>query len=381
MSAVAGRVNSSTSLEAWMKLRAIDRVSDPIVLALVREFGTPEVVLGATADDLMQRGCSEALADAIVRGPDHEACRRVARELQGIERRRIDVRCILDAGYPKRLLTIPDPPPLLYISGMLCDTDELAVAVVGARRATPAGRVVTERLAGGLATAGLTIVSGLARGADAAAHRGAIAAGGRTVAVLGCGLGRTYPPEHERLRREIEERGAVLSELWLDAPPHSGHFPRRNRIISGLSFGVVVTEAAIDSGSLITARLAAEQGREVFAVPGSVNAETSRGTHALIKEGATLVEHAQDIIDAIAPQLEPPMRARLSPLASSRKAAADHFGNHERLVYDALSYEPLTVDYLLEQTRLSVSSVMASLLSLELERRVRQLPGQRYVKV
>jgi DNA processing protein len=274
---------------------------------------------------------------------------------------------------------IADPPPLLYISGSLHASDELAVAVVGARRATPAGRMVTEHLASELAGAGLTIVSGLARGVDAAAHRGALSAGGRTVAVLGCGLRTTYPPEHERLRREIAERGAVVSELPFDAPPHSGHFPRRNRIISGLSLGVVVTEAAIDSGSLITARLAAEQGRDVFAVPGFVKAETSRGTHALIKEGAALIEQAQDVIDAIAPQLEPAMRARLTA-APQQHAQTANFGNHDRLVYDALSYDPLTVDHLLEQTGLPVPSVMASLLSLELQRRVRQLPGQRYLK-
>ena len=179
---------------------------------------------------------------------------------------------------------------------------------------------------------------------------------------------------------EIEEHGAVVSELSFDAPPHSGHFPRRNRIISGLSFGVIVTEAAIDSGSLITARLAADQGREVFAVPGFVNEETSRGTHALIKEGATLVEQAQDVIDVIAPQLEPAMRSRVSA-ARTPHVPVENFGNHERLVYDALSYEPLTVDHLLERTRLPVPSVMASLLSLELRRRVRQLPGQRYLRM
>jgi DNA processing protein len=287
---------------------------------------------------------------------------------------------MLDANYPPRLLMIPDPPPLLYVAGSLHASDELAIAVVGARRGTAAGRLVTEQLASGLAGSGFTIVSGLARGVDAAAHRGALAAGGRTVAVLGCGLGRTYPPEHQRLRDEIEEHGAVVSELSLDAPPHSGHFPRRNRIISGLSFGVIVTEAAIDSGSLITARLAADQGREVFAVPGFVNEETSRGTHALIKEGATLVEQAQDVISVIAPQLEPAMRSRMSA-ASSPQLPGENFGNHERLVYDALSHEPLTVDHLLERTRLPVPSVMASLLSLELRRRVRQLPGQLYLRM
>ncbi len=304
-------------------------------------------------------------------------------ELRGnltpLTRQRIKVWTILDPAYPLRLRTIADPPPLLYVSGSLQESDELALAVVGARRATPAGRVITEHLAHELAGAGFTIVSGLARGVDAAAHRGALAAGGRTVAVLGCGLGRTYPVEHERLRHEIEERGAVVSELPFDAPPHSGHFPRRNRIISGLSLGVIVTEAAIDSGSLITARLAAEQGREVFAVPGFVKAETSRGTHALIKEGAALIEQAQDVIDAIAPQLEPAVRSRLLA-APPKKILIDNFGNHERLVYDALSYDPLTVDHLLEQTGLPVPTVMASLLSLELQQRVRQLPGQRYLK-
>ena len=380
MNRVADRSSSSASLEAWMKLRAIEGVGDHIVLALVREWQSPDAVLRASAGDLIERGCSTRLAEAIVRGPDRDACRRIASELHDIERTGIEVRSMLDANYPARLLMIPDPPPLLYVAGSLQASDELAIAVVGARRGTAAGRVVTEQLAGGLAEAGFTIVSGLARGVDAAAHRGGLAAGGRTVAVLGCGLGRTYPPEHQRLRDEIEEHGAVVSELSFDAPPHSGHFPRRNRIISGLSFGVIVTEAAIDSGSLITARLAADQGREVFAVPGFVNEETSRGTHALIKEGATLVEQAQDVIDVIAPQLEPAIRSRVSA-ARSPHVPVENFGNHERLVYDALSYEPLTVDHLLERTRLPVPSVMASLLSLELRRRVRQLPGQRYLRM
>ena len=380
MNSSANRSFSSASLEAWMKLRAIEGVGDHLALTLVREWQRPEAVLGASVGELLERGCSPRLAEAVSRGPDAGACRRIARERRDIERLRIEVRSIFDADYPRRLLMIADPPPLLYVSGTLSASDELAIAVVGARRGTAAGRLVTERLAGGLAHAGFTIVSGLARGVDAAAHRGALAAGGRTVAVLGCGLRRTYPPEHQRLREEIQERGAVVSELSLDAPPHSAHFPRRNRIISGLSFGVIVTEAAIDSGSLITARLAADQGREVFAVPGSVNEDTSRGTHALIKEGATLVERAEDVIEVIAPQLDPALRARVSD-ARQPSGERDHFGNHERVVYDALSDEPLTVDSLLERTRLPVPSLMASLLALELCRRVRQLPGQRYLRM
>jgi DNA processing protein len=377
---LAERRTSTVSLEAWLKLRAIEGVGDHTILTLVREWQSPEAVLCASTDELIQLGCSRQLADVIRRGPDREACRRIERELTIIERRQIDVRTILDASYPARLRMIPDPPPMLYVSGTLNESDDLAVAVVGARRATAAGRLVTEDLARELAGAGFAIVSGLARGVDSAAHRGALAAGGRTIAVLGCGIGQTYPPEHERLRHEIEERGATLSELSVDAPPHSGHFPRRNRIISGLSLGVVGTEAGIERGSLITARLAAEQGREVFAVPGFVKAETSRGTIALIKEGAVLIERAQDVIDAIAPQLEPALRARLSS-ASREEQIGDRFGNEERLVYDALSHDPLTVDHLVEQTGLPVPLVMASLLSLELRQRVRQQAGQRYLKL
>ena len=377
---IADPSSSSGSLESWLKLRAIEGVGDHTLLALVREWKNPEAVFRASSDELTQRGCSGRLAQAIRRALDRDTCQRIERELTTIERQQVDVRTYLDETYPSRLRMIPDPPPILFISGTLSEADELAVAVVGARRATAAGKLITEELGGGLAGAGFTIVSGLARGVDATAHRSALAAGGRTIAVLGCGINRTYPPEHERLRREIEERGAVLSELSLDAPPHSGHFPRRNRIISGLSLGVVVTEAAIDSGSLITARFAADQGREVFAVPGFVKAETCRGTNALIKEGAALIECAQDVIDTIVPQLEPALRARVR-VASYEKKSGDRFGNQEQLVYDALSYDPLTVDHLVEQTGLPVPSVMASLLSLELRQHVRQLPGQRYLKL
>lgn len=380
MTRVEDRRRTGASLEAWLRLRAIKGVGDQTVLALIREWQSPDALLRAPTDELIQRGCSERLAEAIRRGPDAEACRRIDRELDAIHRKHVEVLTILDASYPVRLRSIPDPPPLLYVAGMLTERDELAVAIVGARRATAAGRIMTEELAKDLAGAGVTVVSGLARGVDAAAHRGALAAGGRTIAVLGCGIDRTYPPEHERLRQEIEERGAILSELSLGAPPHSAHFPRRNRIISGLSVGVVVTEAAVNSGSLLTARLAAEQGREVFAVPGFVKMETSRGTNALLKDGAGLIEKAQDVIDAIVPQLEASLRARLSP-QSSEERRGDRFGNQEQLVYDALSYDPLTVDSLVEQTGLAVPSVMASLLSLELRQRVRQLPGQRYLKV
>lgn len=238
---------------------------------------------------------------------------------------------------------------------------------------------MTEELARDLAEAGMSVVSGLARGIDAAAHRGALSGGGRTIAVLGCGIDRTYPSEHARLRRQIEEQGAVVTEVPIGTAPEPHNFPRRNRIISGLSLGVVVTEAALESGSLITAQLAGEQGREVFAVPGSVKASTCRGTNALIKQGAALVECADDVVQALTPQVEEPMRRKI------RRSRFDPtipgpLDAQERLVYEALSHEPRTVDEVAEITHAPVSMVTVTLLSLELNRQARQLGGQRFVR-
>jgi len=237
---------------------------------------------------------------------------------------------------------------------------------------------VTEEIAKELAGAGVTIVSGLARGIDAAAHRGALDGNGRTIAVLGCGIDRTYPPEHQMLRRNIEERGAVISELPIGASPLSHHFPRRNRIISGLSLGVLVSEAAKDSGSLITAKLALEQGRDVFAVPGPVKDDACRGSNGLIKEGAKLVERAQDILDEILPQLDARLRAGLS---SGVPPPREPLRKEDAVVYEALCYDVTSVDVIIEATGLSAAQVAASLLSLELSGFVRQLPGQQYMKM
>jgi len=218
-----------------------------------------------------------------------------------------------DLRYPALLRNITDPPPVLYVDGELEPVDVQAVAIVGSRHATLYGIRTARTLAEELSRLGFTIVSGMARGIDRAAHEGALAAGGRTLAVLGCGLDVDYPPDHTQLRALVAVAGALLTEFPLGSPPLAAHFPRRNRILSGLSLGVVVVEAAENSGSLITAKLAADQGREVFAVPGPIDAPTSRGTHGLLKQGAKLTETVDDILEELLPQLEKPIiRTRLS---------------------------------------------------------------------
>ena len=367
-------------LRPWLELRAIPGIGDAACCRLVAAFGSPDAVLKAGHRDLVSKGqVSPFIASAVERGPDAAAKNNVEEELSALDRLGISVLTVLDAEYPERLRTIPDPPPVLYIAGALTAQDHHAVAIVGSRRATDAGRVFTEQLSGALAALGFTIVSGLARGIDAAAHRGALAADGRTVAVLGCGIDRTYPPEHRGLRKQIESSGAVVAELPLGAYPHGYHFPRRNRIISGMCLGVVVTEAAPESGSLITARLAADQGREVFAVPGFVKAETSRGTNGLIKQGARLVEDADDIVSEIFLQLEETFRNRLPPRTGV--ACPRPLDGNETMLYGLLTWDGTHIDDLIEQSGIGAAELSGLLLSLELKGLLRQLPGQSYVRI
>ncbi len=371
---------NSRSLRPWLMLRAIPGVGDAILLKLVQAMGSPDAVLSATAAGLEDIGCRPSLIEAIHHGPDANAVTELDRELVALQHRQITVLTYLDPQYPAPLKTIPDPPPLLYLQGTLLEGDRHAVAIVGTRKVSSAGRVLAEELASELAGMGFTIVSGLARGVDAAAHRGALAGKGRTLAVMGCGLDRTYPADHGPLREQIERQGAVLSELPLGSAPHSYHFPRRNRIISGLSLGVVVTEAAVESGSLITARLAGEQGREVFAVPGFVKAENSRGPNSLLKDGARLVESAQDILDELLPQLDTAFHERLGDRARVPRPAMQ-LGTEEAMVYDALSVLPQSVDDVIRRSGLPAAQVAALLLALELKNCVRQLPGNEYVRL
>lgn len=369
------------SLEPWLFLRAIKGLSDGTLTRLVREFGSPQSVLSAPIQELQaQGGITKFVATAIHDGPQPQARVKAEKEARRIAEQGISVITVLDQKYPEKLSRIPDPPPLLYLSGTLGSDDDRAIAIVGSRKATPAGLAFTEELSQTLATVGFTIVSGMARGVDAAAHRGALKAGGRTVAVLGCGIDNTYPPEHGKLREAIETQGAVASEFPLGTPPQPFNFPRRNRIISGLSYGVIVTQATIKSGSLITARYALEQNREVFAVPGSVKERKHEGPHGLIKQGAKLVENVGDIIGELLPQLDESFQDHVKNAASEPPQPTPDLSTQEQEVFDLVTDTPTSVDEVLAQARFLPAEVMGILLALELKGVIQQRPGSCYIR-
>jgi DNA processing protein len=286
-----------------------------------------------------------------------------------------------DDEFPAQLRVLPETPEVLYVRGALVREDALAVAVVGSRRATEYGESVAEELGAQLAARGVTVVSGLARGIDSAAHRGALRAGGRTVAVLGSGADVIYPPENRRLAALIEGSGAVLSQFAPGTPPLPHHFPLRNRVIAGLALAVVVVEAAERSGALITARLAAEFGREVMAVPGRVTSPASRGAHALIRDGAALVENWADVVAGLpARWRECVAMPRLDSLGRRDRVAAERSGD-EAVVLGVVGAEPTTMDDIIEKSGVSSGRAAALLLTLELEGRIRRIEGERFVRV
>jgi len=301
-----------------------------------------------------------------------------------------------DAAYPEHLREIVSPPPRLYVRGTLAERDALAIAIVGSRQATSYGLAVSERLAADLAARGVTIVSGLARGIDSAAHRGALRAGGRTIAVLGSGVDVIYPPENRRLARDIEEHGAVVSQFEMGTRPLPGYFPARNRVIAGLSLAVVVVEAAERSGSLITAGFAGEMGREVMAVPGPVTSVQSAGAHRLIQDGAALVQTWDDVVGMLPLRWRDHIKdasttaAPPAPLASTNAERPNHLahGQHadrhvedERQILAVLTEEPTDIDGIIERSGMSPGRTSAVLVTLELEGRIRQLEGKRFVQV
>ena len=338
--------------------------------ALLKRFGSLKQVLSAAPEDLSQaEGITETLA-ARIAAADLSKAEEVLRKAESAG---VEIVAFGHPHYPAALAILDDAPPVLYCRGRAEVLSEPAVALVGSRRSTPYGEKAAGRLAEELAGAGVAVASGLARGIDTAAHRAAVDAGGLTFAVLGSGLLNLYPRENAGLAREIAEKGAVVSELPLDAFPDAGHFPRRNRIISALSFATVVVEAGEDSGALITARYAAEQGKTICAVPGPAASEMSRGPHLLIREGARLVESAEDILRAAGRLKGPPSRRRERPEEKPDDGP-------EGKLFGLIGDEPVHIDFLTSRSALPRGVFAQALLSLEMKGAVKVLPGNRYVR-
>jgi DNA processing protein len=355
---------------AWVALRATAGVGDVTGRRLIRSFACPAAVLAARPEVLVRAGFSPTLASALASADLDMSLAEVRRTHAAGARL---VPCT-DAEYPALLRQVSDAPLYLIARGEFV-ADGPAVAVVGARHATAYGRAVAARLAEDLAQAGVTVVSGLARGIDAAAHGGALRGGGQTIAVLGSGIDIVYPREHAELAERIAHSGTILSEHPLGAPPLAEHFPARNRIIAGMTHGTVIVEAAARSGSLITARLALEQGREVFAVPGHIDSPLSVGTNHLIQEGAKLVTSLDDILAEIAPAL----RGRVGTESVAREHGAGGIaGVTEEPLLSLLAGGPVAVDDLIRASGLAPSRVLARVLELELGGILVQLPGKQF---
>jgi DNA processing protein len=356
----------------WLALGRIRGVGGVSFKKITARFADPAAVFRASAAELAEiEGLHRELIHSIANFNDWAE---IDKEIQRARAAGIKMIPFSDAAYPASLRAIADPPPLLYVKGELRDNDSRAIAIVGSRSASDYGRRIARDLARGLASFGFTVVSGMARGIDGMAHESALQAGGRTLAVLGSGVDHAYPPEHEMLYRRISENGAVISELPMGARPIAFNFPARNRLISGLSLGVVIVEATEKSGSLITASLAAEQGREVFAVPGEAGASRSRGSHRLIRQGAKLVETVEDIIEEIAPQLS--RRGDAAP--ASARSLPENSGPAARQIFALLKETSLQVDQVIEQSGLPAPQVLQVLLDLELQGFVCQTPGKIY---
>ena len=353
-----------------MALASLAGVGGALCRRLAGAFAGPRALFETDPDELQRAGVSEPLARAIA---EFSGWSEVDREIERAAELGVTLLCPSDDGYPLGLRYIHDPPPVLYVRGTLEREDVEAIAVVGSRRASAYGLTVAERIAADLAAARVTVVSGLALGVDAAAHRGALSGRGRTIAVLGSGVDRIYPDRHRALAGEVAASGAVVSELGFGAPPVPENFPRRNRLVSGLSLGVVVVEAGERSGSLITARLALEQGREVMAIPGESGLARTRGTHALLRRGARLVENAADVVEDVMP-----WRDRRRTIAEpALPPAAD---TPAARILEAFESSIEHVDRLIERSGLSVASALEALLDLELAGRVIQHPGKLFAR-
>lgn len=357
----------------WLALARVKGLGAVSFKKLTARFVDPTAAFSAALAELEQvEGLHRDTIDGIVAFSDWAE---VDEEIERARDAGIAIVPFTNPNYPARLRTIADPPPFLYVKGNILTDDDKAVAIVGSRSASEYGRRVARDLARGLASLGFTVVSGMARGIDGVAHQSALQAGGRTIAVLGSGVERAYPAEHDMLYQRIGENGAVVSELPIGTRPMAFNFPARNRLISGLSLGVVVVEATEKSGSLITATLAVEQGREVFAVPGEVGSSRSRGAHRLIRQGAKLVEGVDDIIEEIAPQL---LDRTSSATQRAPRVLPQTASDAARTIFALLQENTLQVDQVIERTGISAAHVLETLLDLELQGLLRQLPGKIY---
>jgi DNA processing protein len=353
----------------WVGFNLIKGIGAVRMQALINHFDDLESAWKAAPIHLAEAGLSLKLIERIVQAREQVDLEKVWAR---IESQGIKILTWKDEAYPQRLKEIEQPPPVLYVRGEYLPDDLYAVAIVGTRRVTPYGRQITEELTSYLASNGITVVSGLARGVDAIAHQTALKAGGRTLAVLGSGVDKIYPPEHRQLAQQMMGQGSIVSDYAPGTPPDASNFPPRNRIISGLSLAVVVVEAGETSGALITAEFAAEQGREIFAVPGSILAPQSKGTNKLIQKGALPLLSINDLMQAL-------NLTRMGEHKAARKIIpADET---ERRVMSILSAEPLHVDEIRNQTELPIEKVSATLALMELKGMVRQVGGMNYVAV
>ena len=376
--AVPPREREDRDLFYWLALRLAPGVGPLLFARFLKHFKEPEAVFQASPDQLSRiPRLPKKTAIALGRFDWGDE---VLAELRRV--RRLGCRLLIwpDEEYPDLLKKTADPPPVLWVLGDIRPQDRAAVAIVGSRQATEYGRVTAVRLAGELAELGVTVVSGVALGIDAAAHQGALRAGGRTLGVLGNGLDQVYPKSNRALYQGIPEAGALLSELPLGTTPEASFFPRRNRIIAGLSVAVVVVEAASRSGALITARLALEENRDVLAVPGRAGSEKSRGTHGLLKQGARLVESGREIVEEVLPQLEG-WRPRSADRSLEKISSQPEMTDNELKIWAALGDGTPHMDVLGRQVGLTPARLAPILLEMELKGLVRQMPGLRYTKV
>ncbi|MFO8082269.1 MAG: DNA-processing protein DprA [Armatimonadota bacterium] len=358
----------------WLRLNAAG-LSPKLQLALLEAFGSPDEIFGASNEQLRAVDGIASAHLGKLRSAEAEADVEAMRDrLDELDAHLLP---IADERYPPLLREIDDPPPLLFVRGALDDRDELAVAVVGTRKRSPYGEMVAGQLSRDLVRRGFTVVSGLAMGIDADAHEATVEAGGRTIAVTACGIDVDYPKANSSLRQRIAESGAVISEFALGTPPARHSFPQRNRILSGLSLGTVVVEAPGKSGALITARLAGESGRGVFAVPGNITSPVSRGCHELLRDGAVLVETAEDIVEGLGIMIEA-VPEREPEVERERKL--DDLPADQREVLSALSHQPRNIDDVAGDCELAVPQVSSALMLLEVKGLVKRFPGNQFVR-